>query len=129
MTLLLLLLWFGHKPICHVRIGHPLVINRTRARPPQSLSPEQARLVQLRQNLRESDITLQSARDRITRLKGKEDLQKKAYDDRDVKKNDEMLDGYGELRSWKLATSNHFLTKWENTNEAKPKGEKKVLRR
>ena len=35
------------------------------------------------------------------------------------RKNDEELDGYGELRSLKLATFNHFVTKWENGNEFK----------
>ena len=47
---------------------------------------------------------------------------KKSYDDL-KKKNDEELDGYEDLRNLKLATFNHFLAKWENANEDKPKGE------
>ena len=47
---------------------------------------------------------------------------KKSYDEL-KKKSDETLDGYGDLRSLKLATFNHFLTKWENANEEKTKDE------
>ena len=65
---------------------------------------------------------LESVLNRINRLEGKEDLSRKAYNDLKTK-NDEELDGYDDLRRLKLATFNHFLTKWEYVNNEKATGE------
>ena len=61
---------------------------------------------------------LQSQCARIRRLEGKEDLQKKSYDEL-KKKSDEKLEGYDVLQDLQRATFNHFLAKWETVNENK----------
>ena len=83
---------------------------------------ERGQLNELKQKLRDTELELKTAQDRIKRLEKKENHMKKSYDDL-KKKSDEELDGYGDLRSLKLATFNHFLTKWDNANEEKAKNE------
>ena len=59
---------------------------------------------------------------RIKRLEGKEDLIKKSYDEL-KKKSEDKAEDYDNLRSLKLTTFNHFLSKWENANEEKTEDE------
>jgi hypothetical protein len=77
---------------------------------------DKGELNDLKQKLRHVDLELKSARDRCTRLEGKEDQMKKTYDELRYK-SDELADEFAELKELKVATFNHFLAKWENVNE------------
>ena len=83
---------------------------------------DKSQLIELRQKLRDTELLLQSAQDRIKRLEGQEAHMEKSYEDL-KKKNDEDLDGHDDLRNLKLVTFNHFLAKWENVNEDKDPGD------
>ena len=83
---------------------------------------DKGQLLELRREFRESKADLDAALNRVKRAWANEDLQKKGYNDL-KKKNDEELDDYDDLRRLKLATFNHVLAKWENSNENKEKGE------
>ena len=76
---------------------------------------DKGQLNELKAKLRDTELDLKSARDRITRLEGKEESQKKACEDL-KNKNDEAFDGCADLQDLKLATFNHFLAKWETVN-------------
>ena len=83
---------------------------------------DKSQLIELRQKLRDTELLLQSAQDRIKRLEGQEAHMEKSYEDL-KNKNDEDLDGHDDLRNLKLVTFNHFLAKWENVNEDKDPGD------
>ena len=88
----------------------------------QEKQKDNGQLIELKKKLRVSEANLEAALNRVKRIKKNEDFQKKAYNEL-KKKNDEELDGYDDLENLKLATFNVILTKWENANENKPKGE------
>ena len=68
--------------------------------------------------MHDTELELQSARDRITRLEGKEASLKKAHDDLKTK-IDEAVDAFADLKEMKVATFNHFWGKLETVNENK----------
>ena len=73
------------------------------------------------------ELELKSARDRNTRLEGKEDQMKKSYDDL-RNQNDEFADEFAELKELKMATFDTYLAKWENVNENKQEEDISELR-
>ena len=76
---------------------------------------ERIQINDLKRELRAAQelVPLQAAR--ITRLEGKEYLQKKSYEELKTK-SDQKLDGHDALRDLKLTTFNHFVATWEITN-------------
>ena len=93
-----------------------------RAKKEESTAPiakeERGQLNELKQKLRDTELKLKSAQDRIKRLQGKEAHMQKSYDDLKIK-SDEAADDFAELKEMKVATINTFLAKWENVNENK----------
>ena len=109
--------------------GKPPVKRSKNDSPAPIPKEDKGELNDLKQKLRHVDLELRlkSARDRNTRLEGKEDQMKKSYDDL-RNKNDEFADEFAELKELKVATFNHFLATWEIKNENKQGDEISALK-
>ena len=90
----------------------PKAKSAKRAKKDESTAPiakeDNGQINNLKRKLRAKQEQVQSQLARITRLEGKEDLEKKRYDEL-KKKCDEKLEGYDDLLNLKLTTFNHFL--------------------
>jgi hypothetical protein len=95
----------------------PKVVKKGKNDSPAPIPKEdRIELNNMKEKLRETELLLKSARDRMRRLEGKEENMNKFYEEL-RNKTDEFAEEFDGMKELKVATFNHFLSKWENVNE------------